>query len=137
MNTKKFILASIVVFIVNEVLGYVIHVRILSSAYEATASLWRPVAEMNSMMWMMWLGDLIFSFFFVYIFTRGYENKGIGEGFRYGLLIGFLMSLPMSFGTYVTMPITGSLAVQWFIYGVISMCILGVIAAVVYKPAST
>ena len=79
MNTKKFILASIVVFIVYEILNYVIHSFILGNAYMATASLWRPMEEMNSMMWIMWLGDLVKAFVFVYIFTKGIEGKGWAE----------------------------------------------------------
>jgi hypothetical protein len=136
MNTKRFILTSIVVFVVHELLGYIIHEGILSSAYDETASLWRPDDVMQSMMWIMWIGNLMFSFIFVYIFTKGYEGKGIGEGLRYGLLIGFLMAIPMSFATYVTQPISFGLAVQWLIFGVISLSILGIICAAVYKPAA-
>jgi hypothetical protein len=136
MNTKKYILAVIVVFIVEEFLNWIIHGVILAPLYEATASIWRPLEEMNSMMWIMWIGDLIFSIFFVYIFTKGYENKGAGEGLRYGFLVGCLLSVPMAFSTYATQPIPFSLAVQWLIFGIIALTILGIVAAAVYKPAA-
>ena len=133
MNTKKFILASIVVFIVYEILNYVIHSFILGNAYMATASLWRPMEEMNSMMWIMWLGDLVKAFVFVYIFTKGIEGKGWAEGLRYGFWIGLYVSIGMAFGTYATSPIPFSIAIQWLIFGIIQLMICGIGAALVYK----
>jgi len=135
MNGKRFWLAVLAVFVVDQILGYVIHMMILDAAYRATASLWRPEAEMTSLMWIMWIGSLIYCFFFTYIFTRGYEGKGIGEGLRYGLLIGCLMSVPMSFSMYVTQPFPFSLAVYWLVFGIIATMILGIVLAAVYKPA--
>jgi hypothetical protein len=133
MNAKKFILTSIVVFIVYEILNYLIHGFILMDAYAATASLWRPEAEMNSMMWIMWVVDLIKAFVFVFIFTKGIEGKGWMEGLRYGFWIGLYVSLGMGFGMYATSPIPFSLALQWFIYGVIQLMICGVATALMYK----
>lgn len=85
---------------------------------------------------MGWLSGLIWSFIFVYIFAKGYENKGIMEGVRFGLLIGVFYSLPMSLSTYMSMPITGGTATAWFLYGVIEITILGILAAFLYKPAT-
>jgi len=134
MNVKRFILASLAVFVVSQIVGFIIHGLILDSAYQATASLWRPEAEMNSMMWIMWVGGLIYSLFFTCIFTKGYEGKGIGEGLRYGFLMGCLISVPMSFSMYVTQPFPFGLAVSWLVCGIISMMIQGIVVAAVYKP---
>ena len=49
MNVKKWILASIVVFIVYEVLNYLIHSVILMGFYGSTMDIWR--ADMTSTMW--------------------------------------------------------------------------------------
>ena len=136
MNTKKWVIASLVIFVVDQLLSYLIHGVILSGAYEATAHLWRPMEEMNRMMWMMWISGLVWSFLFVYIFAKGYEGKGIMEGVRFGLLIGVFFSLPMSIGTYASMPITTTIALGWFFLGVIEITILGVLAALLYKPAA-
>ena len=74
------------------------------------------------------------SFLFVFIFTKGYEGKGIGEGVRYGIIIGLFATIPMSFGSYSVMPMTFSLALGWFIYGMIEYIILGIVVALLYKP---
>jgi hypothetical protein len=133
MNTKRWIIASLVIFVVDQLLSYLIHSVILAGAYEATSQLWRPMEEMNSMMWLMWLTGLVWSFLFVYIFAKGYEGRGIMEGVRYGLIIGVFFSLPMSLGTYVTQPITAGIAIGWLIFGIIDITILGIIAALLYK----
>lgn len=131
MNTKKFIITSIIVFVVYEILSYLIHSLILMGAYEATASLWRT--DMNSVMWIMWLADLAKAFVFVYIFTKGMENKGWAEGLRFGFWMGLYVYLGMGFGMYATSPIPFSLAIQWFIFGIIHLMICGIVAALVYK----
>lgn len=136
MNTKKWIIASVVIFVVDQILSYLFHGVFMSGVYEQTAHLWRPMEEMNRLMWMGWLSGLIWSFIFVYIFAKGYENKGIMEGVRFGLLIGVFYSLPMSLGTYMSMPITIGIATAWFLYGVIEITILGILAAFLYKPAT-
>ena len=133
MNTKRFILATLAVFIAGMILDYLVHMVILKGAYEALASIWRT--DMNSLMWLMYVGSLIFAFLFIYIFIKGYEGKGIMEGVRYGLIIGLFFLIPSAFGQYATYPIPFSLAIQWFVYGLIEFIIFGIIAAVIYKPA--
>ena len=134
MNTKKWVIASLVIFVADQILSYLFHGVFMSGVYEQTAHLWRPLEEMNRMMWMGWVSGLVWSFLFVYIFAKGYENKGIIEGVRFGALIGVFFGLPMSLGTYISMPITGGIATAWFIYTVVDTIILGILAAVLYKP---
>ncbi len=133
MNVKRFIIASIIVFVVFEALNFLMHGLILAGAYEATAELWR--ADMNQMMWIIYLGDLVKAFLFVFIFTKGYENKGWAEGLRYGLWIGLYVSIGMGFGSYAMYPIPFSMAIQWFVYCVIQLIICGIVTALIYKPA--
>ena len=133
MNAKRYVAASLAVFVVSSVLGYLIHEVLLRAAYEATKSVWRP--DMQSKMWIIWLVGFIHAFLFTLIFTKGYEGKGIGEGVRFGLLIGLFVSIPMAYNSYVTLPIPYYLALQWFLYGTAGNIILGVVAAAVYRPA--
>ena len=134
MNVKKWIIASIVILVVDQALGWLIHGVMLSDMYKATSELWRSTAEMTSMMWMMIVTSLVWAFIFVYIFAKGYQGKGIMEGVRFGLIMGVFFSLPMSLGTYASMPIGFGLAAAWFISGIIVITIHGVIAALIYKP---
>lgn len=92
---------------------------------------------MMELMWVMFLTSCVFSFAFVYIFTRGYENKGIMEGVRYGFYIGILMNVVGIFNQYVVYPIPLFLAVYWFLFEMVRYVIYGMITAAVYKPAES
>ncbi len=132
MNKKRFILASIAVFVVFEILDWIIHSKILSRTYMNLQHLWRP--DMLDKMWIMYITAFIFSFLFVYIFTKGYEGKGVAEGIRYGLIIGLLMLVVGMFNQYAVYPIPSNLTIQWFIYGLIQFIIVGIVAALIYRP---
>ncbi len=136
MDTKKFLIAFVVVYVVNMLLNLVIHGSILESYYTTApmSDIMRPEEEMQGKMWIHFVTGLFFSFFFVFIFTKGYENKGIMEGARYGLYIGLLMALPAAYDSYAVYPIPYGYAFQWFLYGMIQTIILGVVAALLYKP---
>ena len=88
MNTKKFVLAFIVVYVLLELTNYLVHGVILASTYnsESVKELFR--SDMMSNMWIIWVTDLIWSFFFVFFFVKGYENKGIMEGTALRILYG-------------------------------------------------
>jgi hypothetical protein len=127
---KKVWLGFIVVLVLMEVVSYVVHTLILGATYESLKSLWRP--DMQSHIWMYQVISVIGAFFFTFIFSKGYEGKGLAEGIRYGLYIGIWMSVGMAYGTYAMIAIPYSLALQWFIYGVISYVIYGIALAMVF-----
>ena len=135
MNTKKWLLASVVVFITIFILEFITHGILLKGLYQQTVSIWRPMAEMQSMMWVMWLGYLIFAPCFVWIYSKGIEvNKDVvGQGFRYGLVFGIGSSAMMSLGWYVVLPIPCTLACAWFVAGVVEFTAAGIVTALVYR----
>lgn len=132
MNIKKMVLASLAVFVAFEIMDYIIHSVILSPVYAQLAYLWRQ--DMMSKMWLMALSTFVMSVMFVYIFIRGYENKGIAEGVRFGIVAGLFMNFIGMFSQYVMYPIPFSLTLKWFIFGMLEFMIAGIVAAIIYKP---
>jgi hypothetical protein len=128
--SKKFWIGFVAVFVTLGVLEAVVNMVLLSSAFKATANLWRPPAEMK--IWLFYVIYLFIAFFVTLIFSKGYEGKGIGEGIRFGFYIGMFMAVPMAYGTYASMPIPYSLALQWFLYGLVEYIIVGIVLALVY-----
>jgi hypothetical protein len=126
--SKKVWVGFIVVFIVMMILDGIVNGLLMKSDYEATKSMWR----VDMKMWLFYVVDLFIAFFFTLIFSKGYEGKGIGEGVRYGFYVGMLMSVPMAYGTYAAMEIPYSMALQWFVYGLIMYIILGMVVATVF-----
>jgi tryptophan-rich sensory protein len=135
MNVKRYIGASITVFVSFQVLDFIIHGIILAPTYEALKDVWRQ--DMMSKMWIMYITSLVLSFLFAYVFTKGYEGKGIAEGIRYGIIIGLLMNVVGMFNQYVVYPIPFSLALKWFIFGTIEFVACGIVASLIYKPKTT
>jgi hypothetical protein len=127
---KKFWTGVVAVFVTLAVVEAIVNMVLLSSAYQATANLWRPMGEMK--IWVFYVVYAFIAFFLTLIFSKGYEGKGITEGVRFGFYIGMLMAVPMAYGTYASMPIPYSLALQWFLYGLIEYIIAGIVLALVY-----
>ncbi len=132
MNLKRLIPATLAVFITFQVTDFLIHSLILASSYAALQELWRP--DMMSKMWIMTLTSLFMSFMFVFIFIKGYEKKGICEGFRFGIIIGLFMSVTAMLNQYVVYPVPFSMVIQWLIYGLIQFILAGIVVSLIYKP---
>ena len=132
MNTKRWLFASIAVLVVVAVLEFVIHGVLLSGIYQQTASIWRK--DMQRLMWIFWVGYLVFAPFFALIYVKGYEKgkPGLGQGFRYGLYMGAMLSVMHSFGWYVILPIPLALAFWWFVGTLVEFIAAGVAAGLVY-----
>ncbi len=136
LGNKTFWIGWIVVFIIMEVYNFMVHQIGLSATYESLASVFRPRADMDPMMWMMIVGDAVYLLVFCYIFTYGCENRGVMEGVRFGALMGLFYAIPFSVVSYVVYPITAELAFIWFVTGVIGFVIVGAVFAVLYKPST-
>ena len=135
MNTKRWLLASLAVFVVIAALEFLIHGVLLSDLYKQTASVWRPEAEMQKMMWVFWVGMLVFAPFFALIYVKGYEKgkPGLGQGFRFGLYVGAMLCVMNSFGWYVLLPIPLALSVYWFVATLVEFIAAGIAAGLVYR----
>jgi len=135
MKNKTFWIGFVVVYIVMQVIGFVVHGVLMNDTYEALAAIFRPKEQMDSMMWIMMVSAAVLMFIFCYVFTQGREGTGAMEGVRYGTLMGVFLSLPTSIDAYVVYPITQELAAVWFITAVVSMMIAGAVFSVIYKPS--
>lgn len=133
---KTFWIGFIVVYIVWQALSFVVHGVMLAETYRVMGEVFRPEEVITGMMWMMYLGSALYLLLFCYIFTKGHEGKGVGEGLRYGLLMGLFLSIPSAIDQYVVYPLTTNLAVIWFVCGVIAFMIAGAIFAAIYKPGA-
>ena len=133
MNWSKFFITFVVLYVVGGILNFLIHGVILADTYAAIDGVWRM--DMDRLMWLQWVLPVFSIFFFIYIFARGYEGKGVMEGVRYGLIIWGFISIPMSFSQYMVYPIPYSLVWEWIISDLVVLVIMGILTAVIYKPA--
>ena len=136
MINKTFWIGFIIVYIVWQVIGFVVHGIMLADTYANMWQVLRPQAEIESLTWVMFVSSALYLLLFCYIFTKGYEGKGVGEGLRFGLLLGLFMSIPMAMDQFAVYPISTNIAVIWFVSGVVSFMIAGAVFAAIYKPSA-
>jgi hypothetical protein len=129
MNSKV-LKGAIAVFIWIAVWEFLVNAIFLMGDYQATAHLWRAEGDMK--MWIFYLIYIIVSYFLSMIFAKGYEGNGVPEGLRFGLYIGVLMAIPMAYGSYAAMPIPYTLALKWFLFGLVEYVVAGIVLAMVY-----
>ena len=130
MNKKRYVISLFVVFVFVFLYEFLVHWFLLKDIYTQTAQLWRPEEEMN--MFFMFMSQFGFSAVIAYIFTLHYEDKGIGEGIRFGLCIGLLLG-SIDIATYSYMPIPMVLTLSWVLASLLKGLGSGVILSLVYK----
>ena len=128
---KRTILAIVAVFVAWSVLDFAIHGLILKASYEATAHLWRPMAEMK--MGLMRVVVFIAALAFVMIYVRFIGNKSIARALQYGLWFGLARGVSMGYGSYAVMPITYHIALVWFLGEFVEAALGGLIAGAIFK----
>lgn len=130
---KKIWIGFVVTYILIEVLDYLVHGVLLGPIYDwlnrSFIGLYRPE---GMKLYIFFITNLFFSFFFVYIFSRGYEGKGIIEGIRYGLIIGLMVALPSAYAEYAMHPIPYSFGLKLFLYGTVEYMIAGGVLAMLF-----
>lgn len=131
MNLKRYTFASLAAFLIFQILDFIIHGVILSKTYKELVSIWRP--NMESIMWIMTITSLFMSFLLVYVFVKGYENRGILEGLRFGVISGLLVYAVNSINQYVIYPVPCSLLLKWLAFGMFEFIVVGVVISLIYK----
>jgi len=117
-------------------MAFVVHSVLMTDTYESLAAVFRPEEEMFGIMWQMMVGQAAYLLLFCYIFTKGREAAGIGEGLRYGVLMGLFLGIPMAVEQYVVFPIPGSVAATWFASTLVFLVVCGAVFAAIYRPNS-
>jgi len=133
MNIKRLVVAIIIIYFVSYGLATLYSEVIFAEQFDAFNNIMRPEAQSGLYMTAMLLGYLVMTCMFCYIFTKGYENKGLAEGARYGLLMGLLLgSVEWVYG--VSLPLSMNLVVLNTLLALIIWVVAGLILAAIYKP---
>ncbi len=128
---KRIILAILAIFVTWSVIDFFMHGLILSTAYHATAQLWRPMDEMN--MGLIYLTVLVFSAVFVCIYAWFFGKKGIWRALIYGLLLGIGVGISFAYGTYAVMPIPYYMALTWFVGTIVETTLGGLLLGLIIR----
>jgi len=130
INIPRFALTVIAGYAFVFGFDYLVHHIMLMDIYTQTAGLWRPEEEMSFPLMIAY--NVLLIIILGFIFTRNFEEKGIGEGLRFGAAIGALMAL-LNAAAYIWMPIPLELALGWAAAGLGQGVGLGIIFSLLYK----
>ena len=136
MNVKRLLIAIVVVFIAIFVTDFLIHGVWLKSDYAASASLWRPEAEMQKFLGWLMLGQLLAAVTATVLYAKGFAEK---DCLKCAVMFGLFMGLFMQANTLITytvQPIPAGIAVKWFASGIVQGAFFGLVMFFAYKPKS-
>lgn len=132
---KKIVTASVVVLALFLVMDYVLHGILLRGLYAETAHLWRAPEALGHLAWIIWVVDALMAVLMSWLFAKGWETgkSWLGQGIRFGLVVGLLFSLPMGFSMYAMMPVPFSLGLGWFAGALAEFVIASIAMAWVFR----
>jgi len=135
MDSKRMILAVVLVFVVLVVAGFLIHGVWLGSTYQDMRngdSPFRTPDALQHRLWLIWLSDLLYAILFVWVYVRGREDSPwVGQGLRYGVLMTLFTIVPSTLNDYAVYKVPHMLAVKWMAGGGVVLVILGLLVAAI------
>jgi hypothetical protein len=131
---KKFIISTLILFVVWMIGGIVVHGVLLGPDYAALSSMFRPEKEQMQYLPYMWLAHLLLAGAFVWIYARGMEAKPwLNQGLRFGFAVALLTIVPTYLIYYAVQPMPGMLVAKQIIFDGIWTLILGAVVAFLYR----
>ncbi len=136
-DTRRWLIASLVVFVVVGFVEVLAHKVILADTYLQTILkdnwMW-PVGDTTGVKYQV-AGYILLSFILGFIFARGYEGKpGLGEGIRFGLQMGVLAFVPRAFIDHGLFQWPKILLFSWMLTGIIECALAGLVLGLLYRP---
>ena len=128
---KKLLVGTLAVFVLWEVLDFLLHGVLLAGLYQQTAALMRAPEEVK--MTLLMVVVLISAFAFTYIYVRFIQPHNLQRGLQYGLMFGLAVGVGMGYGTYATQPIPYMLALGWFLGTLVEAVLGGLLLALIVK----
>jgi hypothetical protein len=137
MSRTRVIITYVVAFLVAQLLAIAVHGFILAGDYAAFyGTLLRPMRNApQAPALFLPVAHLLFIVGFVLIYAKGVEDKPwLGQGLRFGLLAWLVAPAPMYLIWYAEQPWPASLAVKQLALELVTMLVLGVVVAAMYRP---
>ncbi len=132
MKAQKTILAIVCVTVLWAIMDFIAHGHLLMSAYEATAQLWRPQAEMNHVVQLV--ATLVFSTLYVLFYLIVSQVRTLAQGFKFGVCYGLISGFCMLSMT-MYMPIPMNIGAAWFFICLVESILAGALMGYITKEA--
>lgn len=134
MDLKRLTLAVAVLFMFALIWNGIVHMVLLQEANLALEGIARPAAERNMALGMLLTAGI--ALLFVYSYAACARSGGLKGGLLHGLWFGLLAGLLVDLNQFLIYPLPATLALGWFLFGLVEFCIYGLLTALLYpiKP---
>jgi hypothetical protein len=131
---RKFLMSTVIVFVVSMIFGFVVHEVLLGANYSQVAHLYRAEEDqMNYLHWML-LGALLASAAMVWIYRQGKKDTPwLPQGVRFGVALVLLMTIPWFLTYYAVQPLPGMLVVKQIVFESVGTVVLGILVAWLHR----
>jgi hypothetical protein len=132
MNWKRYLLSTAAVLVVARgLVAFLFFGLIFDSVYDQQLPGARPEGEEVHVATL--IAMLFWSLAFVYIFLKGYQNGGLSEGVRFGLITWIFYFIPMvtCYWAYFALPVNW--VVASYVSGIAESMTAGLLVAFIYK----
>ena len=138
INCKRCLLTAVLVFAAVVAEGIFFNEVCLGGQYQVFKDLWREEERMKSLFPLLILGYGVFSYFFTWVFVKGYEPEkpGLGQGLRFALLVWPLASLHVQLGSAPFLKVPLRFFTFWALDGLFACLAAGIVAGLVYRPSA-
>ncbi len=130
MNYKRCYIAAIAIFVFALMWNGMVHLVLLREADSILNSIGRQESQRN--IFLSILVTVLLVILFVWSYSRFARRGDLRDGLTHGLFFGFLAGTLVDLNQYVLYPIPASLAITWFVFGLIEFCIYGVLVSILY-----
>ncbi len=134
VNWPRLLLAAVVLYVVFFALYTVTDTMVLARLGEGMKTVMRPGIEGSVFGVYQMIAYAVMTVIFALIFTYGREGRGLGEGARYGLLMGLLLGA-VDFVWTIGLPLDPVLAFLAFARDIVIFVIAGAVLAFLYSPS--
>ncbi len=134
MNTKKFLITAVVVFVVGFGLNFAIHGVLLQDDYSKLPNLLRTQQDAQNYFHFMIVANFLFSLALAWIYAQGVtEAPWIGQGIRFGLALWLLTAVPGYLTYYAVQPWPVEVIYKSIGFDLVRITLLGIVAAAIYR----
>lgn len=132
MNFRRYLLATLALFVFILLYEMFIHGFVLMKMYIATANVWRDFSEMEANMPISLCFHLALSAWIAFIFSQLYKEGGIKNGLLFGLFFGVFAGI-LTASWYLMLYVPAKLSLSWFFSSVGEGLGSGLVVGSIYR----
>ena len=135
LDVKLWLYASVATFVLLSLASYATRMILPAPPASVTGMSAADSSMMSRIL--VYLGRLVFSLVFAYVYFKGYEQKSwLGEGFRYGVCIAILVGVQNFVYTLVAPAAPAAETIGPLVRIVVQFLLAGPLVALIYRPRS-